>query len=98
MHIINQYKYCSDMKNNFCLNAVIKFENLNNDLNKISTKLFDKQDMLKHLINQNTSNIGNIILRNLKTKFTHIAKRILIFLNMNFDEISKKIIFKIFII
>ena len=48
MHIINQYKYCSDKKNNFCLNAVVKFENLNNDLNKISTKLFDKQDMLKH--------------------------------------------------
>ena len=49
MSVIDQYKYCTDKKNNFCLDEVIKFENLNNDFNKISSLLFNKKDMLNHL-------------------------------------------------
>ncbi len=48
MHINNQYKYCTDQNNNFCLDEIIKFENLNNDFNKISLKFFNKKGMLKH--------------------------------------------------
>lgn len=46
--IINQYEYCTDQENNFCLDEIIKFENLNEDFNKISSKIFNKKDMLSH--------------------------------------------------
>lgn len=49
MHVINQYKFCIDKKNKFCLDEVIKFENLNEDFNKISLKIFNKKNMLTHL-------------------------------------------------
>ena len=49
MHVINQYKFCTDKKNNFCLDEVLKFENLNINFNKISSKIFNKKDMLMHL-------------------------------------------------
>ena len=59
---------------------LIKFENLNNDLNKISTKLFNKQDMLKHYNQSEHKQYREYYSQiNLKIKFTHIAKRILIF-------------------
>ncbi len=48
MNMINQYKYCTDKNNNFCLDEIIKFENLNNDFNKLSSKFFNKKDMLNH--------------------------------------------------
>ena len=49
LHTVNQYKFCSDKNENFCLNQLIKFENINNDFNKISSQLFNKKDMLVHL-------------------------------------------------
>ena len=49
LHTVNQYKFCSDKNENFCLNRLIKFENINNDFNKISSQLFNKKDMLVHL-------------------------------------------------
>ena len=48
MHIISQYRYCTDKENNFCLDYVIKFENLIDDFNKVSLKIYNKEDMLKH--------------------------------------------------
>lgn len=49
MHIINQFKFCTDINNYFCLDLILKFENLNEDFNNISLKFFDKKNMLLHL-------------------------------------------------
>tara|TARA_B100000902_G_scaffold225937_1_gene214509 strand:+ start:5769 stop:6416 length:648 start_codon:yes stop_codon:yes gene_type:complete len=49
MHIINQYEFCTDKNNNFCLDKIIKFENINEDFNEISQKFFNKKNMLSHL-------------------------------------------------
>ena len=49
MHVIDQFKFCTDISNNFCLDLVLKFENLNQDFNNISSKLFEKENMLVHL-------------------------------------------------
>ena len=49
MHIIDQFKFCTDINNNFCLDLVLKFENLNEDFNNISSKFFNKKNMLLHL-------------------------------------------------
>ena len=43
MHVINQFNYCTDQNGKFCLDKIIKFENLNNDFNHISEKFFDKK-------------------------------------------------------
>jgi len=48
MHVLNQYKFCTKDKVSFCIDNVIKFENLNNDFNKISLSMFDKKNLLKH--------------------------------------------------
>ena len=49
MHVINQFKFCTDPNGKFCLDKVIKFENLNNDFNSVTQKFFNKKDMLIHL-------------------------------------------------
>ena len=48
MHVLNQYKFCTKDKVSFCIDNVIKFENLNSDFNKISLSMFGKENLLKH--------------------------------------------------
>jgi len=48
MHVLNQYRFCTKDKTNFCIDKVIKFENLNSDFNEISLSIFGKKDLLKH--------------------------------------------------
>ena len=48
MHVLNQYKFCTKDKVSFCIDNVIKFENLNSDFNKISLSMFGKKNLLKH--------------------------------------------------
>ena len=47
--VIDQFKFCTDVNNHFCLDLVLKFENLNEDFNNISLKFFNKKNMLLHL-------------------------------------------------
>ena len=48
MHVLNQYRFCTKDKVSFCIDNVIKFENLNNDFNEISLSIFGKKNLLKH--------------------------------------------------
>ena len=48
MHILNQYRFCTKDRTNFCIDKVIKFENLNSDFNEISSRIFGKKNLLKH--------------------------------------------------
>ena len=48
MHVLNQYKFCTKDKVSFCIDNVIKFENLNSDFNEISLNIYSKKNLLKH--------------------------------------------------
>ena len=84
MHILNQYKFCCDDKNNFCLDQIIKFEDLNNDFNKISTKLFNKQDMLKHFNKSNHKNYREYYDNELKDKIYKFCRKDIQFFDYEF--------------
>ena len=48
MHVLNQYRFCTKDKTNFCIDKIIKFENLNNDFDEVSLGIFGKKGLLKH--------------------------------------------------
>lgn len=84
MSVIDQYKYCSDKKNNFCLDEIIKFENLNNDFNKISCLFFNKKDMLKHLNKSDHKQYREYYNNNTKDKIYHYCKKDIEFFEYEF--------------
>jgi len=49
LHVLNQYEFCTKDHNNICLEKVIKFENLNEELNEISKNIFKKNHKIQHL-------------------------------------------------
>ena len=48
MPVLNQYRFCTKDKTNFCVDKIIKFENLNNDFDEVSLGIFGKKGLLKH--------------------------------------------------
>ena len=48
MNVLNQYRFCTKDKKNFCIDKVIKFENLNKDFNELSLNIYGKKGLLKH--------------------------------------------------
>ncbi len=46
--VLNQYRFCTRDKNQFCIDTILKFENLENDFNKLTLKIFNKKDLLFH--------------------------------------------------
>ena len=84
MSVIDQYKYCTDKKNNFCLDEVIKFENLNNDFNKISSLFFNKKDMLNHLNKSDHKQYREYYNDNTKDKIYYYCKRDIEFFEYEF--------------
>lgn len=46
--ILRQYEFCTSDKKNICLNKIIKFENLEKELDEITLKIFNKTGLLTH--------------------------------------------------
>ena len=84
MSVIDQYKYCTDKKNNFCLDEVIKFENLNNDFNKISSLFFNKKDMLNHFNKSDHKQYREYYNDNTKDKIYYYCKKDIEFFEYEF--------------
>ena len=68
IHVLNQYKFCTKDEERFCLNDVIKFEDIHRDFNKISLNIFGKVDLLKHLNKTEHKNYRNYYDNILKDK------------------------------
>ena len=49
LKVLNQFEFCTSDKSNFCLDRVIRFENINNDFTKIYKHIFDKSIILKSM-------------------------------------------------
>ena len=74
MHVINQFKFCTDTTGKFCLDKIIKFENLNNDFNDITKKFFNKKDMLIHLNRSSHQNYREYYDKDTKDKIYKFCK------------------------
>ncbi len=48
IEVLNQYKFCTKDKNKFCIDTILKFENLENDFNNLTLKIFNKENLLFH--------------------------------------------------
>jgi hypothetical protein len=84
MHIINQYEFCTDKNNNFCLDKIIKFENINEDFNEISQKFFNKKNMLSHLNRSTYTNYKEYYDNTTKDKIYKYNKRDIEFFEYEF--------------
>lgn len=47
--VLNQFNFCSDNSSNLLLDKIIKFENLENDLNEITKNIFNNKINLSHM-------------------------------------------------
>ena len=48
-HVLHQFEFCTKDKKNFCLDKLIRFENINKDFKNISEKIFKDGNDLKHM-------------------------------------------------
>ena len=68
LKVLNQYEFCTKDRKNFCLDSVIKFENINQDFQKINTTIFNNSKSLKHLNRTSHDNYRKYYNENLKDK------------------------------
>lgn len=83
-NVLNQYNFCTDNKDNFCLDKVIKFENLNEDFNKISSKIFNKKDMLSHFNKSDHKQYREYYNHKMKDKIYNFCKKDIEFFEYEF--------------
>lgn len=84
MHVIDQFKFCTDVNNHFCLDLVLKFENLNEDFNNISLKFFNKKNMLLHLNKSEHKNYRDYYDNEAKDKIYKYCKKDIEFFKYEF--------------
>lgn len=84
MHVLNQYEFCTKDKVNFCLDKIIKFENINDDFNQISSIIFGNKNLLNHSNKTDHSDYREYYNDNLKDKIYRNFKKDLNFFNYDF--------------
>ena len=84
MIVLNQYRFCTKDKTNFCIDKVIKFENLNSDFNEISLSIFGKKDLLKYFNKTEHAEYRNYYNTELKDKIYINFKKDINFFDYDF--------------
>jgi len=84
LSIIQQYNYCCDDRNNFCLDKVIKFENLNDDFNQVCSTIYNKKNILNHFNQSEHKKYQEYYDLNTKNKIYNTCKKDIDFFEYEF--------------
>jgi len=84
LDVLKQYEFCSDNKKNFCLDKVIKFENLNNDFNDVCYKIYKKKNILNHFNQSKHKDYQEYYDLNTKNKIYNYCKKDIDFFEYEF--------------
>ena len=83
-NVLRQYDFCTDNKKNFCLDKVIKFENLNQDFNDICDVIYKKKNMLNHFNKSDHKSYQEYYDLNTKNKIYNCCKKDIDFFEYEF--------------
>jgi hypothetical protein len=84
MHVLQQYEFCTYDKKNFCLNKIIRFENLEKDLDEVTLKLFSKIGLLSHANKTDHKKYRNYYNSKLEKKIHTVFEKDINFFNFTF--------------
>jgi hypothetical protein len=84
MHVLQQYEFCTYDKKNICLNKIIRFENLEKDLDEVTLKLFNKTGLLIHANKSDRKKYRSYYNSKLKKKIHNAFEKDINFFNFTF--------------
>ena len=84
LYTINQYNFCLDKNKKICLNKIIKFETLYEDFNIVTSKIFQKQNMIKHLNKSEHKNYREYYNKDRRDKVFKFCKKDIDYFNYEF--------------
>jgi len=82
--VLNQFEFCTKDKNNFCLDSVIRFENINDDFAEVTNKIFKNKRKIQHLNMTNHSKYKDYYNDKLKDKIYSNFKKDINFFKYDF--------------
>ena len=82
--VLNQFEFCTKDKNNFCLDSVIRFENINDDFAEVTNKIFKNKRKIQHLNMTNHSKYKDYYNDKLKDKIYRNFKKDINFFKYDF--------------